>query len=140
MRVAWDETCGIPDTPVGRVGTRHTVHERALAVSGSGNSGAGARLERNRPIAIARGFRLQWKQARRTLVKSCPEGMARLGESGGATPGRCGGERTAEGVVTSMKVASSGADLEDDVVEFLDIALGAELGEAVHGTRSAPFA
>ena len=104
------ETCGIPDTPVGRVGALHTVHERAVPVSGGGSSGAGAPLERNRPIAIARGFRLQWEQAWRTVVSACPAGMVRFSESGGAVLGRCGGERTAEGVVTSMKEAFPGAD------------------------------
>ena len=83
-----------------------------------------ARLERNRPIAIAPGFRLQWEEAQGAHVLLYPEGMVRLSESAGAILSRCDGERTLEGVVASLGEAFPGADLEDDVVEFLEIALG----------------
>ena len=80
------------------------------------------RLERNRPIAIAPGFRLQWEEAQGAHVLLFPEGMVRLSESAGAILSRCDGERTVEGVVSSLKEAFPGADLEADVVEFLEIA------------------
>ena len=81
-------------------------------------------LERNRPIAIARGFRLQWEEAQGAHVLLYPEGMVRLSESAGAILSRCDGECTVEGVVHSLQEAFPGADLEADVVEFLEIARG----------------
>ena len=83
-----------------------------------------AQLERHRPIAIAPGFRLQWEEAQGAHVLLYPEGMVRLSESAGAILSRCDGERTTDGVVDSLKEAFPGVDLEADVVEFLEIALG----------------
>ena len=80
-------------------------------------------IARDRPIAIAPGFRLQWEESQGAHVLLYPEGMVRLGESAGAILSRCDGERTLEGVVESLLEAFPGADLEADVVEFLTIAL-----------------
>ena len=81
-------------------------------------------LERDRPLAIAPGFRLQWEEAQGAHVLLYPEGMVRLSESAGAILSRCDGERTVDGVVAALKEAFPGADLEADVFEFLEIALG----------------
>ena len=82
-----------------------------------------AKLERDRPIAIAPGFRLQWEEAQDAHVLLYPEGMVRLSESAGAILSRCDGNRSLEGVLASLAEAFPGADLESDVVEFLTIAL-----------------
>ena len=82
-----------------------------------------AEMERDRPIAIAPGFRLQWESAQNAHVLLYPEGMVRLSESAGAILGRCDGERTLDGVLNSLHEAFPGADLDADVVEFLGIAL-----------------
>jgi pyrroloquinoline quinone biosynthesis protein D len=82
-----------------------------------------AELARDRPIAIARGFRLQWEDAQNAHVLLYPEGMVRLSESAGAILSRCDGERTLDGVLDSLREAFPGADLDADVVEFLTIAL-----------------
>ena len=50
--------------------------------------------------------------------------MVRLSESAGAILSRCDGERTLDGVLESLIEAFPGADLEADVVEFLNIARG----------------
>ena len=84
----------------------------------------GGRLERDWPIAIAPGFRLQWEEAQGAHVLLYPEGMVRLSGSAGAILSRCDGERSLTGVVASLAEAFPGADLEGDVVEFLEIALG----------------
>ena len=81
------------------------------------------RLERDRPIAITPGFRLQWEEAQGAHVLLYPEGMVRLSESAGAILSRCDDERTLEGVLASLEEAFPGADIEADVVEFLTIAL-----------------
>lgn len=82
-----------------------------------------AKLDRERPIAIAPGFRLQWEQAQDAHVLLYPEGMVRLSGSAGEILSRCDGNRSLEGVLTSLREAFPGADLESDVVEFLEIAL-----------------
>lgn len=83
-----------------------------------------APMERDRPIAIAPGFRFQWEEAQNAYVLLYPEGMIRLSESAGAILGRCDGERTIDGILESLHEAFPGADLDDDVIEFLTIALG----------------
>ena len=83
-----------------------------------------APMARDRPIAIAPGFRFQWEEAQDAHVLLYPEGMIRLSESAGAILGRCDGERTLDGVLESLHEAFPGADLDDDVIEFLTIALG----------------
>lgn len=80
-------------------------------------------MARDRPIAIAPGFRLQWEDAQDAHVLLYPEGMVRLSESAGAILSRCDGERALGGVLESLHEAFPGADLEADVVEFLKIAL-----------------
>lgn len=82
-----------------------------------------AEMARDRPIAIASGFRLQWEDSQGAHVLLYPEGMVRLSESAGAILSRCDGERTLDGVLESLLEAFPGADLEADVVEFLTIAL-----------------
>ena len=80
-------------------------------------------LARDRPIAIAPGFRLQWEEAQDAHVLLYPEGMVRLSKSAGAILSRCDGERTLTGVLDSLGEAFPGADLDADVIEFLEIAL-----------------
>ena len=82
-----------------------------------------AQMNRERPIVIAPGFRLQWEEAQNAHVLLYPEGMVRLSESAGAILSRCDGNRSLEGVLTSLEEAFPGVDLEGDVVEFLTIAL-----------------
>ena len=79
-------------------------------------------IARDRPIAIAPGFRLQWEDAQDAHVLLYPEGMVRLSESAGAILMRCDGERTLGGVLDSLHEAFPGTDLEPDVIEFLTIA------------------
>lgn len=79
-------------------------------------------LKRDQPIAIAPGFRLQWEEAQGAHVLLYPEGMVRLSESAGAILDRCDGKRTLDGVLASLQEAFPGADLEADVIEFLQIA------------------
>ena len=82
-----------------------------------------AEMARDRPIAIAPGFRFQWEDAQNAHVLLYPEGMVRLSKSAGAILSRCDGERTLDGILESLHKAFPGADLEADVVEFLTIAL-----------------
>ena len=80
-------------------------------------------IPRDRPIALASGFRLQWEDSQGAHVLLYPEGMVRLSESAGAILSRCDGERTLDGVLDSLHEAFPGADLDADVIEFVTIAL-----------------
>ena len=80
------------------------------------------RLARDRAIAIAPGFRFQWEEAQNAHVLLYPVGMVKLSESAGAILGRCDGARSLENIVSSLQEAFPGADLESDVVEFLETA------------------
>ena len=99
------------------------VNGATVALRLEGGQAVGDKLARDRPIAIAPGFRLQWEEAQDAHVLLYPEGMVRLGSSAGAILSRCDGERTLTDVLDSLKEAFPGADLEADVVEFLEIAL-----------------
>ena len=77
----------------------------------------------DRPISIAPGFRFQWEEAQNAHVLLYPEGMVKLSESAGAILGRCDGARTLDDIVSSLEEAFPGADLRNDVEEFLNTAL-----------------
>ncbi len=76
----------------------------------------------DRPIGIAPGFRLQWEQAQDAHVLLFPEGMIKLSESASQILSRCDDNSTLEDIVASLEQAFPGADLKDDVVEFLQVA------------------
>ena len=76
----------------------------------------------DRPIGIAPGFRLQWEQAQDAHVLLFPEGMVKLSESASQILSRCDDNSTLEDIVASLEQAFPGADLKDDVVEFLQVA------------------
>ena len=81
------------------------------------------RLDRDRAITLAPGFRFQWEEAQNAHVLLYPEGMVKLSESAGAILSRCDGARNLEDIVSLLEEAFPGVDLESDVVEFLEIAL-----------------
>ena len=76
-----------------------------------------------RPIGIAPGFRLQWEEAQEAHVLLFPEGMIKLSESAGQILSRCDDASTLDDIVAALEQAFPGADLKDDVVEFLQVAL-----------------
>lgn len=81
------------------------------------------RIAADRSIAIAPGFRFQWEEAQNAHVLLYPEGMVKLSESAGAILSRCDGARSLDDIVSSLEEAFPGADLRDDVLEFLQTAL-----------------
>jgi pyrroloquinoline quinone biosynthesis protein D len=69
---------------------------------------------------IAPTFRFQWEEAQDCYVILYPEGMVKLSGSAGEIMKRCDGVRSAEEIITELEGAFPGADLKDDVLNFLD--------------------
>lgn len=72
---------------------------------------------------IARGFRLQWEEAQAAHVLLYPEGMVQLNGSAGAIMSRCDGERTIDEIVEDLETTYGAANLSDDVMAFVAMAL-----------------
>lgn len=75
------------------------------------------------PISIAPGFRLQWEEAQQKHVLLYPEGMVTLNESSAEILKRCDGSHTGDAIIQSLQKQFPGADLAEDVREFLAVAL-----------------
>ncbi|MCS7100277.1 MAG: pyrroloquinoline quinone biosynthesis peptide chaperone PqqD [Burkholderiaceae bacterium] len=73
--------------------------------------------------AIGRGLRLQWEPAQQAHVLLYPEGMVKLNASAAEILRRCDGTRTLAQIVAELREAYGGADLQDDVREFVAQAL-----------------
>ena len=71
------------------------------------------------PLAIAPGFRLQWEQAQQSHVLLYPEGMVKLNQSCAEILQRCDGKLGVDAIVADLQRQYPGADLADDVREFL---------------------
>lgn len=76
-------------------------------------------LPMDRPLALRKGFRLQYEPAQECDVLLFPEGMITLSESAGAIMKYCDGSKDAEHIVAALQEAFPDADLRDDVLEFL---------------------
>ncbi len=72
------------------------------------------------PVAIAPGYRLQWEEAQQAHVLLYPEGMIALSDTAGEILKRCDGARTADSIIADLERQFPGADLKNDVLEFLD--------------------
>lgn len=68
--------------------------------------------------------RLQWEPAQKCHVLLYPEGMVQLSESAAEILKRVDGTATIAAIIASLERAYSGADLRQDVMEFLDTAHG----------------
>jgi len=69
--------------------------------------------------ALSPGYRFQWEAAQDAYVLLYPEGMVTLNESAAEVLRRCDGERTVQGVIDDLQAAFPGAELDEDVKEFL---------------------
>lgn len=71
------------------------------------------------PLAIARGFRLQWEEAQQCDVLLYPEGMVKLNPSSAEILKLCDGSRSLAAVIDTLQRKYPDADLADDVREFV---------------------
>ena len=69
--------------------------------------------------ALASMFRFQWVEAQSCFVLLYPEGMVKLSQSAGEILKRVDGEATVDAIVADLEQAFAGADLRNDVMNFL---------------------
>jgi len=65
-------------------------------------------------------FRFQWEPAQECHVLLYPEGMVRLSGSAGEILKRIDGARSVATIIAELKAAFTGADLDADVIAFLE--------------------
>ena len=71
---------------------------------------------------MAPTFRFQWEEAQGCHVILYPEGMVKLNPAAGEILKRCDGDASVAAIIDNLKSAFPGAELEDDVYQFLDTA------------------
>ena len=73
-------------------------------------------------MELGRQFRLQWEQAQQAYVLLYPEGMVKLSQSAGEILKRIDGKLPIAAVVENLEQAFPGANLQQDVLKFLEVA------------------
>lgn len=70
---------------------------------------------------LALGYRFQWEPAQDCYVLLYPEGMVKLNPAAGEILKRVSEKRQTVGeLIADLKAAFNGADLDDDVYQFLE--------------------
>ena len=69
---------------------------------------------------MAPTFRFQWAAAQDCYVVLYPEGMVKLSGSAGEIMQRVDGRNSVAAIITDLEAAFAAADLEDDVLKFLE--------------------
>lgn len=73
----------------------------------------------NKPLRFARQYKLQWEPAQESYVLLYPEGLVKLAGSAGDILKRIDGNTTALDIISQLEAAYPGAELKQDVVDFL---------------------
>ncbi|MGB4246979.1 MAG: pyrroloquinoline quinone biosynthesis peptide chaperone PqqD [Pseudohongiellaceae bacterium] len=79
-------------------------------------------LPTDKALVLEKQFRFQWEPAQNTHVLLYPEGLIKLPGSAGEIMQRIDGKASAEDIVRSLEQAFPGADLQQDVIDFLEVA------------------
>lgn len=79
-------------------------------------------LPRDLPVKIASAYRLQWEAAQQCYVLLFPEGMVTLNVTASEILKRCNGTRTVSDIVEELRHQYLSAEVEADVLEFLEVA------------------
>ena len=74
----------------------------------------------DRVPCITSMFRLQWEQAQECHVLLYPEGMVKLSASAGEILKRVDGQKSVAAILDDLKTVFPEADLDDDVLKFLE--------------------
>lgn len=77
-------------------------------------------MERDKPLSFSTGYRFQWEPAQNGYVVLYPEGMVSLSESAAEILKHVDGASTCRDIVDALKKEFPDADLEGDVIEFLE--------------------
>ncbi len=81
-------------------------------------------LDKQSVPEIAPTFRFQWEEAQNCYVVLYPEGMVKLSESAGEIMQRVDGQNSIQSIIEALLKKFPGADLEDDVTKFMEVAYG----------------
>ncbi len=73
---------------------------------------------------IAPTFRVQWEEVQGCYVVLYPEGMVKLSVSAGEIIQRIDGKKTIEIITKELEESFSEDNLEDDIIQFLEMAYG----------------
>lgn len=72
---------------------------------------------------LASGFRMQWEAAQDCHVLLFPEGMVTLNASAHEILDRCDGQHTVSDIIGELQQTFPGAELEDQVRQFVHLAV-----------------
>lgn len=73
---------------------------------------------------FASTHRLQWEEAQDCHVILYPEGMVKLNPTSAEILQQCDGEKDVKTIIEDLQKKYSGADLEEDILKFLEVAHG----------------
>ena len=77
-------------------------------------------LPQDKALRFARQYKLQWEKAQDAWVLLYPEGLIKLTESAGEILQRIDGQSSARDIINSLQTAFPEADLQQDVIDFLE--------------------
>lgn len=81
-------------------------------------------LPQDHALRFAKQYKLQWEPAQSAYVLLYPEGLIKLTESAGEILKRIDGHASAPDIINKLEAAFPGADLKQDVIDFLEHAHG----------------
>ena len=77
-------------------------------------------LPPDKPLSLEKQFRFQWEPAQQCFVLLYPEGLIRLPGSAGEIIQRIDGNASLNGIIAALEQAYPGAELRQDVIDFLE--------------------
>ncbi|MDO8909764.1 MAG: pyrroloquinoline quinone biosynthesis peptide chaperone PqqD [Pseudohongiella sp.] len=77
-------------------------------------------ISTNQALRFARQYKLQWEPTQNAYVLLYPEGLVKLTESAGEILKRIDGNATAHDIISRLEASYPGADLQQDVLDFLE--------------------
>ncbi|MCB1648985.1 MAG: pyrroloquinoline quinone biosynthesis peptide chaperone PqqD [Pseudomonadales bacterium] len=77
-------------------------------------------LPPDKPLSLEKQFRFQWEPAQQCFVLLYPEGLIRLPGSAGEIIQRIDGSASVNGIIAALEQTYPGADLRQDVIDFLE--------------------
>lgn len=88
------------------------------------NDTSSGQLPLDVPLQLDRQYRLQWEPSQECYVLLFPEGMVKLQGGAGEIMKRIDGTTTLAQLITALQAAFPGADLRQDVLDFVSVAQG----------------
>ena len=83
---------------------------------------SGTKLSQDKKVELLKQYRFQWEPAQESFVLLYPEGMVKLPGSAGEIMKRVDGSKTVAQIIADLETAFPGADLRQDVIDFLEAA------------------